>query len=101
MDATQELFQLADTQRVLALDWDNFNTADMPTTAGSLSLKGSIPASDAFQVRKLREAGASVPGEVEHRGVRLEPVRDGGHEPKVPRDIEGMDFSVHRRLILG
>ena len=39
---------------------DNFNTADMPTTAGSLSLKGSIPGSDAFQVRKLREAGALV-----------------------------------------
>jgi amidase len=39
---------------------DNFNTADMPTSAGSLSLKGSMPASDAFQVRKLREAGALV-----------------------------------------
>ena len=39
---------------------DNFNTADVPTTAGSLSLKGSIPASDAFQVRKLREAVAVV-----------------------------------------
>src|SRR5438309_10526847 len=30
----------------------------MPTSAGSLSLKGSIPPRDAFQVRKLREAGA-------------------------------------------
>jgi amidase len=39
---------------------DNFNTTDMPTTAGSLSLKGSVPPSDAFQVRKLREAGAVV-----------------------------------------
>jgi amidase len=39
---------------------DNFNTADMPTSAGSLSLKGSIPANDAFPVRKLREAGALV-----------------------------------------
>src|SRR5215831_327357 len=39
---------------------DNFNTADMPTTAGSLSLKGSAPLRDAFQVRKLREAGAVV-----------------------------------------
>ena len=39
---------------------DNFNTADMPTTAGSLSLKGSVPPRDAFQVRKLREAGALV-----------------------------------------
>ena len=39
---------------------DNFNTVDMPTSAGSLSLKGSIPPSDAFQIRKLREAGALV-----------------------------------------
>src|SRR5215472_12151847 len=39
---------------------DNFNTADMPTTAGSLSLKGSVPPSDAFQVRRLREAEAVV-----------------------------------------
>jgi amidase len=39
---------------------DNFNTVDMPTSAGSLSLKGSIPPSDAFQIRKLRDAGALV-----------------------------------------
>src|SRR5262249_59510211 len=39
---------------------DNFNTADMPTTAGSLSLKGSVPPSDGFQVRRLRDAGAVV-----------------------------------------
>jgi amidase len=37
---------------------DNYDTTDMPTSAGSLSLKGSIPLRDAFQVRKLREAGA-------------------------------------------
>ena len=37
---------------------DNYDTVDMPTSAGSLSLKGSIPLHDAFQVRKLREAGA-------------------------------------------
>jgi Asp-tRNA(Asn)/Glu-tRNA(Gln) amidotransferase A subunit family amidase len=39
---------------------DNFDTNDMPTTAGSLSLQGSVPPDDAFQVRKLREAGAIV-----------------------------------------
>jgi amidase len=39
---------------------DNFDTADMPTTAGSFMLKGSIPPDDAFVVRKLREAGAVV-----------------------------------------
>ena len=37
---------------------DNYNTVDMPTTAGSLSLQGSVASADAFQVRKLREAGA-------------------------------------------
>src|SRR5229473_2452202 len=37
---------------------DNYDTVDMPTSAGSLSLKGSTPLRDAFQVRKLREAGA-------------------------------------------
>lgn len=39
---------------------DNFDTADLPTTAGSLVLAGVIPPDDAFQVRKLREAGAIV-----------------------------------------
>jgi amidase len=39
---------------------DNYDTEDMPTTAGSLSLRGSIPPRDAFMVRKLREAGAIV-----------------------------------------
>src|SRR5215472_17488949 len=37
---------------------DNYDTTDMPTSAGSLSLKGSVPNRDAFIVRKLREAGA-------------------------------------------
>jgi amidase len=37
---------------------DNYDTTDMPTSAGSLSLKGSTTATDAFIVHKLREAGA-------------------------------------------
>lgn len=39
---------------------DNYDTHDLPTTAGSLSLDGSIAPDDAFQVRRLREAGAIV-----------------------------------------
>jgi amidase len=39
---------------------DNFDTKDLPTTAGSLALKGSIPPDDAFQVRRLRQAGAVI-----------------------------------------
>ncbi len=39
---------------------DNYNTNDMPTTAGSQLLAGSIPPTDAYVVRKLREAGAVI-----------------------------------------
>jgi amidase len=39
---------------------DNYDLAGLPTTAGSLSLKYSMPLRDAFQVRKVREAGAVV-----------------------------------------
>ncbi len=39
---------------------DNYDTADLPTTAGSGSLRDSMPPDDAFQVRKIREAGAIV-----------------------------------------
>jgi len=39
---------------------DNYDVLGFPTTAGSLSLKDSMPLRDAFQVRKLREAGALV-----------------------------------------
>src|SRR5262249_59215398 len=37
---------------------DNYETVDMPTTAGSLSLDGMTTGKDAFVVRRLREAGA-------------------------------------------
>jgi Asp-tRNA(Asn)/Glu-tRNA(Gln) amidotransferase A subunit family amidase len=39
---------------------DNYDTHDLPTTAGSLSLRGSTPPDDAYQVRMIREAGAIV-----------------------------------------
>ena len=41
---------------------DNIDTADMPTTAGSVSLGTSRPQSDAFIVQKLRRAGAIIIG---------------------------------------
>ena len=39
---------------------DNVNTKDMPTTAGSLSLKGVTPEEDAFITKKLIDAGAII-----------------------------------------
>src|SRR5215468_9195007 len=37
---------------------DNYETTDMPTSAGSLSLKGVMSKMEGFQIKKLREAGA-------------------------------------------
>ena len=39
---------------------DNYDTADMPTTGGSVTLRDSVPAADAFVVERLRGAGAIV-----------------------------------------
>jgi len=39
---------------------DNFNTADMPTSGGNLSMKTSQPAADAFTVDRMRKAGALI-----------------------------------------
>ncbi|MEM9684247.1 MAG: amidase family protein [Pseudomonadota bacterium] len=41
---------------------DNYDTHDMATSAGSLSLIESQPPDDAWQVRRLRDAGAVVIG---------------------------------------
>lgn len=41
---------------------DNYDTADMQTTGGSAALEGLLPPDDAFQVARLREAGAIVLG---------------------------------------
>jgi amidase len=41
---------------------DNVDTADEPTTAGSVALAGSVPPDDAFIVQKLRQAGAIILG---------------------------------------
>lgn len=41
---------------------DNIDTSDMPTTAGSRFMEGSIPPDDAFIVQKLRDQGAVIIG---------------------------------------
>ncbi|MDX2228664.1 MAG: amidase family protein [Leptolyngbyaceae cyanobacterium bins.349] len=71
-NALQEAI-LLDQQRSLVMDRsplygipvivkDNFNTFDLPTTGGVLAFDGFVPSSDAFQVQKLREAGAIILG---------------------------------------
>jgi amidase len=41
---------------------DNFDTKDMPTSGGTLALAGLQPEADAFQVARLRAAGAIILG---------------------------------------
>ena len=41
---------------------DNYDTREMPTSGGALALATLQPAADAFQVGKLREAGAVILG---------------------------------------
>jgi amidase len=39
---------------------DNFQTIGLQTAAGSLALKGYTPSKDAFQVKRIKEAGAII-----------------------------------------
>ncbi|MFO0018260.1 MAG: amidase family protein [Synechococcaceae cyanobacterium] len=41
---------------------DNIDTFDLPTTGGSVALRGSVPSDDAFIVKQLRDAGAIILG---------------------------------------
>ncbi len=43
---------------------DNIGTTNMPTTAGSIALEGSIPLHEATITKKLRNAGAIILGKV-------------------------------------
>lgn len=51
---------------------DNFDTSDMPTTGGSLSLKQAQPARDAKVVTRMRNAGAIILGKTNLHEFALE-----------------------------
>jgi Asp-tRNA(Asn)/Glu-tRNA(Gln) amidotransferase A subunit family amidase len=67
---------------------DNIGTADMPTTAGSVALEGFVPAQDAFQVRRLREAGAIILGKANlfEFALRWESLSSLGGQTRNPYD---------------
>src|SRR3954468_7923467 len=44
---------------------DNYDTTDMPTTAGSIALEGVVPKDEATATRRLRDAGAIILGKTE------------------------------------
>ena len=58
----KETGRLRPLHGVPAIIKDNYDTYDLQTAAGSLAMKDSIPPDDAYQIKKLREAGAVVLG---------------------------------------
>ncbi|HET9741996.1 MAG TPA: amidase family protein [Terriglobales bacterium] len=52
--------KLRPLQGIAVIVKDNYDTADLQTTGGSLAMKGFVPKEDAFMVKKIREAGGIV-----------------------------------------
>jgi len=68
---------------------DNLDTSDMPTTGGCLALAGRVPREDAFQVRRLRDAGAVLLGKVNlhELALGLTTVSSFGGQTRDPYDL--------------
>ena len=68
---------------------DNYDTVDMPTTAGSIALAGLVPPDDAFQVKKLREAGAIILGKsnLHELAMGITTISSLGGQTKNPYDL--------------
>src|SRR5262249_52100710 len=54
--------QIRDLQCIGIVVKDNYDTKDLQTTGGSLAMRWFVPQTDAFMVRKIREAGAIILG---------------------------------------
>jgi amidase len=67
---------------------DNIGTADMPTTAGSVMLEGSVPSRDAFIVERLRQAGAVILAKANmSEFASSPPISSIGGQMKNPHDL--------------
>jgi amidase len=67
---------------------DNYATADMPTTAGSLALAGFQTGRDAFMVKKLRDAGVVIIGKtnLHELAYGITTISSGGGQTRNPYD---------------
>ena len=68
---------------------DNYDTADMPTTGGSIALATSQPARDAFQIAKLKDAGAIIlaKANLQELAAGIVTVSSLGGQTKNPYDL--------------
>ncbi len=69
---------------------DNYETVEMPTTAGSIALAAFHPRADAFQVRRLKEAGAVIIGKTNMHELAsgITTISSSGDQTKNPYDLD-------------
>src|SRR2546427_1563116 len=69
---------------------DNYETLEMPTTAGSIALATFHPRSDAFQVRRLKDAGAVIIGKtnMHELAAGITTISSSGGQTKNPYDLD-------------
>src|SRR5262249_7067375 len=67
---------------------DNYETVEMPTTAGSIALAAFHPHADAFQVRRLKDAGAVIIGKtnMHELAAGITTISSSGGQSKNPYD---------------
>ena len=69
---------------------DNYETLEMSTTAGSIALFYFHPASDAFQVKRLRDAGTVIVGKtnMHELAAGITTISSSGGQTKNPYDLD-------------
>jgi amidase len=68
---------------------DNYETIEMPTTAGSIALAPFHPRADAFQVQRLKDAGAVIIGKtnMHELAAGITTISSSGGQSKNPYDL--------------
>ena len=69
----QHTGQLRPLHGIPAVVKDNYDTHDLQTAGGTLALKGSLPPDDAFQIQRIREAGAIILGKTNMAELAFSP----------------------------
>jgi amidase len=86
---TQEIHGL---QCIGVIVKDNYDTKDLQTTGGSLAMKWFVPATDAFMVRKIREAGAIILGKSNMAEWAFSPYETVSSIAGITRNPYNLDF---------
>ncbi len=77
---------------------DNFETIGLQSANGSLALEGFVSPKDAFQVKRVKEAGALVLAKSNMAEWAFTPVRDGQLDPARLHEESVRARPCHRRL---